>query len=482
VRLRSSTPSRWLILAVVGLAQFMVLLDTTIVNVALPSMQRGLDISPTNLQWVVNAYTLVFGGFLLLGGRAADLLGRRRLFLAGVVLFAGASLVNGLAQSSTMLILGRGVQGLGAALVSPAALSIVITTFHDNGERTRALGIWSAIVGGGAATGLLVGGILTDVVSWRWNFFVNVPVGACTILLALRLVPESRADLGHRRFDAAGATTVTAGTLAIVYGIVKAQVWGWGSGKTVLALGIGVVMLAIFVLIESRSPAPLVKLSIFRIRTISTANAVMALINSALFGIFFFTSLYVQDVLQYSPLQAGLAFLPFSCGIVAGAAISQSIIPRFGVRNVAVIGLTLATAGTLVITRIPVHGHYVDDLLLSFVPMSVGTGLALVSLTLLATTGVDDADAGLASGLMNSAQQVGGALGLAILATLSVDHANNRIRAGVDAAHATVSGYHVAFLAAAIMCAAGAVLLVVLLRKRHLEPVASDPTAVPGMT
>ena len=475
---QTKTNSRWLILVIACLAQFMVVLDNTIVNVALPSIQKGLHFAPSNLEWVVNAYTLTFGGFLLLGGRAADLLGRRRLFVAGVALFAGASLLNGLAQSSTMLILGRGLQGLGGALVSPAALSIIITTFQDKGERTKALGVWSAIAAGGAAFGLLLGGILTDLISWRWNFFVNVPVGAATILLALRFVPESHADLGHRRFDAAGATTVTAGLLAIVFGIVKAQPWGWGSDKTLGALALGAILLTAFVLIESRSPAPLVKLSIFKIRTISTANGVMMLVASALFGMFFFVSLYAQDVLHYSPLKAGFAFLPLSLGIVIGAGISQAIIPRLGVRNVSVIGLVLATLGILVITQAPVDGHYVSNLLVSFVPMSIGMGLVFVPLTLLATTGVDNDDAGLASGLFNSAQQVGGSLGLAILATLSVHHTTNLIKAGVSTTQATVSGYHVAFLAAALMMATGAVLLVVLLRKRHLEGLEFDPAAL----
>jgi EmrB/QacA subfamily drug resistance transporter len=478
----TSSTNRWLVLVIACLAQFMVVLDNTIVNVALPSVQRGLDFSPANLQWVVNAYTLIFGGFLLLGGRASDLLGRRRLFTAGVVLFAGASLLNGLAQSSTMLILGRGLQGLGGALVSPAALSIIMTTFQDKSERTRALGVWSAIAAGGAAFGLLVGGVLTDLVSWRWNFFVNVPVGAATVFLALRYVPESRANLGHRRFDAAGATTVTAGLLAIVFGIVKAQAWGWGAPRTLGVLALGAALLAIFVAIEARSVAPLVKLSIFRVRSIATANTVMMLVASAMFGMFFFASLYVQDVLRYSPLKAGFAFFPVSLGIIVGAGISQAIIKRLGVRNVSVIGLVLATAGLLYLTRVPVHGHYVSDLLVGLLPMSIGMGLVFVPITLLGTSGVANDDAGLASGLFNSAQQVGGSLGLAILATLSVDHTTSLLRHGAsDAASrvaATVSGYHAAFLAAAIMIAVGAALLVLLLRRRHVDALEIDPSAV----
>jgi len=480
----ASATNRWLILVIACLAQFMIVLDVTIVNVALPSIQRGLHFSPSSLQWIVNAYTLIFGGFLMLGGRAADLLGRRRLFMVGVTLFATASLVNGFAQDPTMLIIGRGVQGLGGALVSPAALSIIMTTFQDHGERTKALGVWSAIAAGGSAFGLLLGGVLTTAVSWRWNFFINVPVAITTVMLALRFVPESVADLGHRRFDAAGATTITAGLLAIVFGIVKAETWGWGSEKTLGVLALGVVLLAIFVLQESRSPAPLVKLSIFRIRSIATANSAMLLIASAMFGMFYFVSLYVQDVLGYSALKAGFAFLPVSLGIIVGAGISQTVIPKFGLRNVAVVGLGIAVAGLLWLTRLPVHGHYASDLLAGLLPLSIGLGLVFVPITLLGTSGVSNDDSGLASGLFNSAQQIGGSLGLAILATLSVSHANGLIKHGSAASAAnrvaaTVSGYHVAFLVAAIMIAAGAAILVLFLRKRDIEAIELDPSAVP---
>jgi len=478
------TSNRWLILVIACLAQFMVVLDNTIVNVALPSIQHGLHFSASNLPWVVNAYTLIFGGFLMLGGRAADLLGRRRLFVAGVVLFAAASLLNGLSQSSTMLILGRGLQGLGGALVSPAALSIIINTFQDTRERTRALGVWSAIAAGGAAMGLLVGGILTDLVSWRWNFFVNVPVGIATVMLAYRYVPESIADLGHRRFDALGATTVTGGLLTLVFGIVKAQTWGWGSVSTIAVLGAAVLILAVFVAIEARSAAPLVKLSIFRIRSIASANTVLLLVASAMFGMFFFVSLYVQEILGYSPLKAGLAFLPASLGIIIGAGISQNLVGRFGPRNVAIGGLVLATFGMALFTGIPVHGTYVSDILAGLMPLTIGLGLVFVPVTLLATSGVSNDDAGLASGLFNSAQQVGGSLGLAILSTLAADHTAGLISHGatgqVAQIAATVSGYQVAFTAAAAMLGAGAVLMVVLLRKRHLEGIEFDPAAVPA--
>ncbi len=475
--LTGSQTNRWLILAIACLAQFMVVLDNTIVNVALASVQRGLHFSPDNLQWVINAYTLIFGGFLMLGGRAADLLGRRRLFVAGVVLFAGASLLNGLAQSSTMLILGRGLQGLGGALVSPAALSIIMTTFTDNRERTRALGVWSAIAAGGAAIGLVAGGVLTDLVSWRWNFFVNVPVGIATVALALRFVPESRADLGHRRFDAAGATVVTAGLLTLVFGIVKAQTWGWGAGRTIGVLCAGVMLLALFVALEARSNAPLVRLSIFRVRSLMAGNLAMLFAASAMFGMFFFISLYVQEVLGYSPLKAGFAFLPASAGIIVGAGVAQSLIPRLGVRAVGAGGLGLATVGMVLLTSVPVHGSYVSDILVGLLPLTIGMGLTFVPVTLLGTSGVEGEDAGMASGLFNSAQQVGGSLGLAILSTLATNHTANLIKGGhVTALAARVSGYHVAFTAAAAMLALGAVLLVALLRRRHLEHVSIDPT------
>src|SRR3954449_9265577 len=284
--------NRWLILVIVCLAQFMVVLDATIVNIALPSIQHGLSFSDANLQWVINAYTLVFGGFLLLGGRAADLLGRKRLFVAGVIVFSAASLLNGLAQSSGMLIAGRGLQGLGGALVSPAALSIIMTTFPGTGERTKALGVWSAIAAGGAAFGLLLGGVLTDLLSWEWIFFVNVPIGLAAIAAAMRFVPESRDETAaHRSFDVAGAFSVTAGLMVLVYAIVKAQEYGWGSGRTLGLLAVSAALLAAFVAIELRSKAPLIRLDIFRERALSASNVAMMFVAAGMFSMFFFASL-----------------------------------------------------------------------------------------------------------------------------------------------------------------------------------------------
>jgi EmrB/QacA subfamily drug resistance transporter len=472
---RSAATNVWVVLVIACLAQFMVVLDATIVNVALPSIQRGLHFSPASLPWVVNAYTLIFGGFLLLGGRAADLLGRKRLFIAGVALFSLASLFNGLAQSSGMLIVGRGLQGLGGALVSPAALSIITTTFTSKEERTKALGVWSAIAAGGGAVGLLLGGALTDLVSWPWIFFVNVPVGAVALLLALRFVPESRVDGVHRGFDLAGAMTVTSGLVVLVFAIVKAQDYGWGSARTVGLMAAGLALLALFVVIERRSVAPLMRLSIFRIRTLAVADGVLLLVASGMFGMFFFASLYVQEILGYSPLRAGLAFLPVTVGIVIGAGIAQGLIKRVGVRGVSILGVSLATVGMVVLTQLPVHGSYAGNLLSGLMPLAVGMGLTFVPITLLATGGVKPEDSGLASGLFNTAQQVGGSLGLAILSTLAASQTTKLLHglaghvtpAGVLAAR--VSGYHVAFWAAAVMFAAGAVILAVAIRPRDVR-------------
>jgi EmrB/QacA subfamily drug resistance transporter len=474
-----STPeratNRWLILVIACLAQFMVVLDATVVNVALPSIQRGLHFSPSSLPWVVNAYTLIFGGFLLLGGRAGDLLGRKRLFIAGVALFSGASLLNGLAQSSGMLIAGRGLQGLGGALLSPAALSIITTTFTEQEERTKALGVWSAIAAGGGAVGLIMGGVLTQLASWPWIFIVNVPVGVLTLIATLRFVPESRASLGHRSFDLAGAVTVTGGLVVLVYAVVKAQAFGWGSARTLGLIAGALALLAAFVVIEQRSAAPLIRLSIFRIRTLAVADTVLLLVASGLFGMFFFASLYVQEILGYSPLQAGLAFLPVTGGIAVGAGIAQQLIRRAGVRNVGVLGILMATVGMVILAQVPVHGSYAADLLPGLLPMSVGMGLTFVPITLLATGGVSPNDSGLASGLFNTSQQVGGALGLAILSTLAASKTTSVLNglhgsaAVAASAAARVSGYQVAFAAAAVMLGAGCVILALGIRRRHVE-------------
>ena len=477
--------NRWLVLVLVGLAQFMVVLDATIVNVALPSIQRGLHFSAADLQWVVNGYTLAFGGFLLLGGRAADLFGRRRLFLIGVALFSAASLLNGLAGSSGVLVAGRALQGLGGALVSPAALSIITTTFADGRDRTRALGVWSAVAVGGGAVGLLLGGVLTELVSWQWVFFVNVPVGVVALVLSARYVPESRSPGGHRDIDVWGAATITAGLLVLVYAIVNAQSAGWLSRQTLSLTTIAVTLLAGFVLIESRHHSPLFRLGILRTRSLAGADLVMLLVAAGMFAMFFFASIYVQDVLGYSPLRAGLAFLPVTAGIVTGAGLSQRLIARLGVRAVAIIGMSLATLGLLLLSRVPVDGTYLASLLPGLLTMSVGMGLTFVPITLIATTNVDPADAGLASGLLNSAQQVGGALGLAILATLAADRTSGSLGAlghapgAGDRTAALVGGFQLAFLVAGCLIASGVAVLAVMVRRRHVEQI--DLTAAPAL-
>jgi len=471
---RQSNP--WLVLVLVCLAQFMVILDATVVNVALPSIQRDLEMSEADLQWVVNSYTLIFGGFLLLGGRAGDLIGRKRLFLAGVVIFTVASLLNGLAQSSEWLILARGLQGLGGALISPAALSIVTTTFAEGKERTKALGVWSGIAAGGAAVGLLLGGILTDLLSWPWVFFVNLPVGIAAFVLSLIYVPESRDEESHRAFDVAGAVTVTAGLLALVYGIVKAEEKGWVSVHTIGFGALAAILIGAFLIIETRSAEPLVRLKIFASRPIRSANVVMLMVASGLFAMFYFNSLYVQRVLGYSPIEAGLAFLPFTFGIVAGAGLSQGLVPRFGTRTVAMIGLAIATVGMLLLLRLEVGGTYWSDLFVPIILMSVGMGLTFLPVTLIATSGVASSDAGLASGLLNTSQQIGGALGLAILSTLAADRTASALAdAGsnpsqAQQASALVDGFHIAYLGSAVFLAAGIVLLTFMLKRSDVEP------------
>jgi EmrB/QacA subfamily drug resistance transporter len=479
----SGEVSRWLVLVLVCLAQFMVILDATIVNVALPSIEKDLGFSQTSLQWVINSYTLLFGGFLLLGGRAGDLIGRKKVFLAGVIVFSAASLLNGLATTSGMLVAFRGVQGLGAALVSPAALSIITTTFEEGPDRTKALGVWSAIAAGGGAFGLLLGGILTDWLSWEWIFFVNVPIGIAAVLLSARYVPESRAPDRPDSFDIAGAVSVTAGLMVLVYAIVKAQDFGWGSAKTLGLAALAAALLAAFVWIEKTSKAPLVRLGIFRIRSLTTANLVLFAVAGGLFANFFFATLYVQNILGYSPLEAGFAFLPVTFGIGIGAGLAQQLVKAIGVRAVTVVGMLIAAAGLFVLSRVPVDGTYVANLLPGLIPMSIGMGLTFVPITLIATTNVGPNDAGLASGLFNTSQQIGGALGLAVLATLAANKTTDYL-AGLggqptpgDQATAAVEGFQVAFIGASILVAAGAVVIALALRAKDVANI--DPEAAP---
>jgi EmrB/QacA subfamily drug resistance transporter len=470
-------PNPWLILVLICFAQFMVVLDATVVNVALPSIQKDLGLSEANLQWIVNAYTLAFGGFLLLGGRAGDLLGRKRLFLFGLVVFTTASLLNGLAVNSGMLIGCRALQGLGAAFISPAALAIISTTFAEGAERAKALGVWAAIAVGGSAVGLIVGGALTQLLSWPWIFFINVPVGIAVFALSVRFLPESKEEGMHRSFDVAGAFTVTLGLMSLVYAIVQGPQSGWTSAKTIGTFVLSAVLLVGFIVIEQRSKAPLVRLSIFRVRSLTTANVSMFLVGSGLFAMFFFNSLYIQRVLGYGPLKAGLAFLPFTFGIVISAGLASRFAPKLGVRPVTIVGMIVTIAGMLLLTRIAANGNYAADVLPALLLTSLGLGCVFVPLTLIATTGLKDEDQGLASGLFNTSQQIGGALGLAILSSLAASKTSST--AGTQA-EKLVAGFHVAFLGGAIFIVIALVAFVALLRKHHVAQIEAEAAAAPA--
>jgi EmrB/QacA subfamily drug resistance transporter len=471
---RQST-NPWVVLVIICLAQFMVVLDATIVNVALPHIQTALGFTEASLQWVINAYTLVFAGFLLLGGRAGDLLGRKRLFLVGLVVFTVASFLNGISTTSGMLIGFRALQGFGAALISPAALSIISTTFAEGKERARALAVWAAIAIGGSAVGLVLGGALTQAFSWRWIFFVNVPVGIFAFIAALRLVPESKDEQAHTGYDIAGAVTVTGGLMLLVYGLVNSASHGWGSTQTIVSFVVSFALLAAFIVIEQRSAEPLVRLSIFRVRSLLTANLSMFLAFSGIFAVFFFNTLYIQKVLGFGPLKAGVAFLPFSAGVMISAGLASSFAPRIGVRPVAAAGMVLTIIGMLLFARMPVDGSYAADVLPGMLLSSLGMGAIFMPLTLVATTGLDNEDQGLASGLFNTSQQVGGALGLAILSTIAASHTPGTSPA------ALVHGFHYAFVGAAVFVGLSLVVFVALLRKRHVARIEADVETEPAL-
>ena len=468
----------WVVLVLICIAQFMVVLDATIVNVALPSIQKDLGLSEANLQWIINAYTLVFGGFLLLGGRAGDLLGRKRLFLIGLVIFTTASLLNGLASTEGQLIGFRALQGLGAALISPAALSIISTTFAEGAERAKALAVWAAIAIGGASIGLVLGGALVQYFSWPWIFFVNVPVGIIAFILSARLVPESRDEHAPASYDVAGAVTVTGGLMALVYAIVKAETEGWTSSTTIGFFVLSAVLLVSFVFIESRSKAPLVRLSIFRIRSLTTANIVMFLAMSGMFAMFYFNTLYIQEVLGYKPLKAGLAFLPFTAGVIVSAGLASALAPKIGVRPVAAVGMILTALGLGLLTQLPVDGAYVANVLPAMLLTSLGMGAVFMPMTLVATTGLDNDDQGLASGLFNTSQQIGGALGLAILSTIAAGR--TAAFAGPSHAAALVHGFHYAYAGAAVFVLAALVVMLIRLRARDVERIEAEASAKPA--
>src|SRR5256714_1064328 len=395
------------VLALVAVAQFMVVLDATVVNVALPTIKGDVGFSEQSLSWLLNAYTLMFGGFLLPGGRLADRLGRRRLFGAGIVVFSGASLICGISQSEGMLLVARGLQGLGGAMVSPAALSIILTTFAEGSERNRALAVWGAIAGAGGAVGLLLGGAIVEVLSWRWVFFVNVPIGAAVLVLVPRIVPESRSEAAARGgYDLEGAAAITLGTMALVFTLIKADSWGWISGRTLAGFAVAAALLVGFVVLERRHENPLVPLRIFSNRSLAASDATMLLVAAALFGMFFFCTLYLQQVLGYSALKTGIAYLPLSLSIIGASGLASRFVDRFGAKPVLCTGLLISTVGFVLLTRVSGHSDYASHVLPAMFVLGSGLGMSFVPITIAATTGVAAADSGLASGLLNTTQQV----------------------------------------------------------------------------
>lgn len=430
---------RWLGLAVLCSAFFMVILDVAIVNVALPSIAADLDFSPRSLQWVVSAYALTFGGLLLLGGRAADVLGQRRAFVGGVAVFALASLLGGVAWSPAMLVAARSLQGVGAASMTPAALSILMTTFPEGAERNKALGAWGAVGASGGTIGLLIGGALTQTVGWTWIFLLNVPIGATVIALTPALLEKRPPAAPKGRFDLAGATSVTAALSLLVYAVVDADAAGWGSVRTVSLLAISALLLAAFAVIERRAAAPLLPFRLFRVGVVLGSNVASTVFGAAVFGMFFVITLYLQRVLGYSPLEAGLAWLALSVTALLASAGAAGLVTRVGPRVPLVAGLSIATAGLWLLSRLPQDARYLHDVMPALAVSGLGIGLAFVTLSIGALEGVTDPDAGLASGLVNTTQQIGGALGVAILSTVALS-----------------AGFADALLVAAAFAAAGA--------------------------
>jgi EmrB/QacA subfamily drug resistance transporter len=441
-----SDPKRWWALALLCSAYFMVILDVSIVNVALPSIQQDLHFSQGDLQWVLSAYALTFGGFLLLGGRAADLLGRRRVFMVGVALFAAASLACGLSNSEGMLIAARAVQGLGAAILSPAALSIISTTFAEGSERNKALGIWGAMGGSGAAVGVLMGGVLTKWLGWEWIFFVNIPVGVAVLLLVRSVVRESRSEHAARQYDALGAVLITSALVLLVYALTRANVNGWGSAETIGVLAVSAVLHIAFVVVELRSKAPLVPLGIFaRLRTLTGANVVAFLLGGLTFAMFFMLSLYMQQVLGMSALQAGAGYLAVALTAIVSAGVAQATVTKIGVKPAMIFGLALMTLGNVWFTQVSPDGSYPVDLLPGFFAIGIGLGFSFVPVSIAALAGVAPQEAGLASGLFNTSQQIGGALGVALFSTVSTNRTQHLLAEGQSRAQALTSGFALSF-------------------------------------
>ena len=464
---------RWLALAVIVAAQFMVVLDVAIVNVALPAIKDDLNFSQESLQWVITAYAIFFGGVLLLGGRLSDLLGRRRLFMTGLTLFTVFSLLDGLSWSEGSLITFRAIQGLGAALLSPAALSILTTTFQEGRERNLALGIWGAASGSGGAAGVLLGGALTSAFSWSWIFFINVPAGALVLALSPWLLQESRAGLQHRHFDVAGAASITSGLMVLVYAMTRATQHGWATVTTVSLLAASAVLILGFLVIETRSKAPLLPMRIFRLRTLTASNASGFLMGTAIFSMFFLLTLYMQQVLHYSALKTGVAYIALTLTTIAFSAVAQALVTRVGIRPILPAGLALSAAALLLFARLPVNGQYWTDLFPAFLISGLGLALAFVPMSIGALTGVRPAEAGVASGLINTSQQIGGAVGVAVATTVATTFTNHYVTdhpgSSVTGGAALTHGFQIAFYVLAALAILGALIAALMIESTPAE-------------
>jgi EmrB/QacA subfamily drug resistance transporter len=477
-RVNGSSP-RGLALALLATTQFILILDIAIMTVALPSIGTDLDFATADLSWVINSYALLFGGFLLLGGRMSDLVGRRRMFMAGLILFTVASLAGALAESALWLVIARGAQGLGAALVSPAALSLVMTLFPEGSERNKALGVWGAVAGSGGAAGAILGGVLTDALSWEAVLYVNIPVGIAAVALAPRLLPEGREVAGIRSFDLAGAVSVTAGLALLIYAVVDADSAGWGSTQTLGLSGISLALIAAFLAIEVRAKRPLLPLSTFRNAMLRSANIGAVLTTMALFPMWFLLTLYTQQVLGYTPLEAGLAQLPIALLIVFAAGPTQQLVTRIGPRVPLTVGLVMVAGGLLWFSQVSAGGTFLADILGPSVLAGVGAALAFIAGTIAATTGASDDDSGLASGLLNTSQQVGGAIGVAAIAAIATARTNDVIATGERLPAALTEGYQTGYLVAAAVALTAAVVVAALLPRRTEQPASGLPEAAP---
>ena len=463
-----AVPARWVALALIVAAQFMVVLDLSIVNVALATIKSDLQFTQASLQWVITAYAITFGGFLLLGGRLADVLGRRRIFVAGIALFTISSALCGLAWSETSLVLFRALQGLGGALFAPAGLSLLMTTFREGRDRNLALGIWGAASGSGAAVGVLLGGILTSYLSWPWIFYINVPIGLTLVVLAPRHLAESRAEGAGRHFDVAGATTITASLMTLVYALTRATHDGWSSPSTMTLLVASAALAAAFFVIERRAESPLLPFSAFRGNTLAIATVITCIVAAVAFSQFFLLTLYLQQVLHYSAAMSGLAFAAIAVTVAITSNVAQGLVTRFGPRRVLAAGLLTMAASEALLVRLPVDGHYATDLLPSFILVGLGMGVSFVAVTIAALSGVQPANAGIASGLVNTSRQIGGAVGLAAITTIAT-LAAGKASPTVSVAAADTHGYRIAFGVLALLALAGAA-LTPMMHARRPEP------------